>query len=69
MGNKYGDTSTIDARLAELEQEKQQLIELRKELRNPRPTVSIPNPLTPEQKIAIFSSLFRGRTDIFANRW
>ena len=69
MGNKYGDISTIDARLAELEQEKQQLIELRKELRNPRPTVSIPNPLTPEQKIAIFSSLFRGRTDIFANRW
>lgn len=69
MGNKYGDISAIDARLAELEQEKQQLIELRKELRNPRPTVSIPNSLTPEQKIAIFSSLFRGRTDIFANRW
>ena len=52
MGNKYGDIS-------ELEQEEQQLIELRKELRNPGPTVSIPNSLTPEQKIAIFSSLLK----------
>lgn len=69
IGNKYGDISAIDARLAELEREKQQLIELREKLQNPRPTVSIPNSLTPEQKIAIFSSLFRGRTDIFANRW
>lgn len=24
---------------------------------------------SPEQKIAIFRVLFRGRTDIFANRW
>ncbi|MEW8073669.1 MAG: hypothetical protein AB2826_24940, partial [Candidatus Thiodiazotropha sp.] len=24
---------------------------------------------SPEQKIAVFRNLFRGRTDIFANRW
>ena len=28
-GNKFGDISTIDARLTELEQEKQQLMALR----------------------------------------
>jgi superfamily II DNA or RNA helicase len=69
VGNNYGDIPTIEARLAELEQEKQQLIELREQLRKAKPTASVPNPLTPEQKITIFSSLFRGRTDIFANRW
>nr|WP_078487669.1 DEAD/DEAH box helicase [Solemya velesiana gill symbiont] len=69
IGNKYGDIPTIEARLDELEQEKQRLIELREQLRTPKSTASAPNPLTPEQKITIFSCLFRGRTDIFANRW
>jgi superfamily II DNA or RNA helicase len=69
MGNKYGDISAIDARLAELEREKQQLIDRREQLRKPEPTASVSNFLTPEQKITIFSRLFRGRTDIFANRW
>lgn len=69
MGNKYGDISAIEARLAELEREKQQLIDRREQLRKPEPTASVSNFLTPEQKITIFSRLFRGRTDIFANRW
>lgn len=69
MENKYGDISAIDARLAELEREKQQLIDRREQLRKPEPTASVSNFLTPEQKITIYSRLFRGRTDIFANRW
>lgn len=69
-GNKFGDLSTIDARLTELEQEKQQLIALRQELqRRSKPPSPASDSLSLEQKIAIFGMLFRGRTDIFANRW
>ena len=66
---KFRDVSTIDARLTELEHEKQQLISLREKLQQPGLIPSISESLSPEQKISIFRSLFRGRTDIFANRW
>ena len=68
-GDKFRDISAIDARLAELEQEKQQLIALREKLQKSKPTSSVSDSFSPEQKIAIFRNLFRGRTDIFANRW
>jgi len=68
-GDKFSDVSAIDTRLAELEQEKQQLIVLREELQKSKPTPPVSEPLSPEQKLAIFRSLFRGRSDIFANRW
>jgi hypothetical protein len=61
IGDNYGDIATIEARLAELEQEKQHLIELGEQLRKAKSTASVPNSLNPEQKITIFSSLFRGR--------
>jgi superfamily II DNA or RNA helicase len=68
-GNGFEDISAIDARLAELEQEKQQLVALKEELQTPKPTAPASDLLTVEQKIAIFRMLFRGRTDIFAHRW
>jgi hypothetical protein len=68
-GKKFGDISTIDARLTELEQEKQQLMALKEELQKSGPTPPVSDSLSPEQKIAIFRNLFRGRSDIFANRW
>jgi superfamily II DNA or RNA helicase len=68
-GDKFHDLSAIDSRLAELEREKQQLIALRAELRNSKTAPPISDSFSPEQKIAIFRNLFRGRTDIFANRW
>jgi hypothetical protein len=68
-GDKFHDISAIDARLADLEREKQQLFALREELQNSRPTPAVSDSFSPEQKIAIYRSLFRGRTDIFANRW
>ncbi len=68
-GKTFHDTSAIDARLAELEREKQQLLALREELQASNPTPAVSETLTPEQKIAIFSRLFRGRIDIFARRW
>ena len=66
---KFHDISAIDARLTELEQEKQDLIALRKKLQASKPAPPVSDSFSPEQKIAIFRSLFRGRTDIFANRW
>lgn len=68
-GDKLRDISAIDTRLAELEQEKQRLIALKEELQKSRPTPPVSDSLSPEQKIAIFRNLFRGRSDIFANRW
>ncbi len=68
-GDKFHDISAIDSRLADLEQEKQQLIALRAELQKSKPVPPISDSFSPEQKIAIFRNLFRGRTDIFANRW
>lgn len=67
--DKFRDISTIDARLNELGQEKQQLISLREELLKSKLIPTISEVFSKEQKIAVFRSLFRGRTDIFANRW
>ncbi len=58
----------IDARLAELEEQKKRLLTLRRQLQQSPPIAPDSNSYSPEQKIAIFRGLFRGRTDIFANR-
>ena len=63
------DLSSIDARLAELEQERQHLMALREDLKKTQSTAPVSNKFSPNQKIALFRKLFRGRTDIFANRW
>jgi len=63
------DISAIDSRLADIEKEKQRLIALRAELQKSQPVPPTSDSFSPEQKIAIFRNLFRGRTDIFANRW
>lgn len=65
----YNDLSAIDARLAELEYEKQKLIALRADLEKKQSICHTTQIFTPEQKIALFRKLFRGRTDFFANRW
>lgn len=65
----FQSTAEIDARLAELEQEKKQLLALREQLQQPPPNTSDSPLYSPEQKIAIFRGLFRSRADIFANRW
>ena len=59
----------IDARLSELEDEKNQLLALREQLQQPSPIAPDSKFYTPKQKIAIFRGFFRGRTDIFATRW
>lgn len=65
----FQSTAEIDARLAELEHEKKQLLALRERLQPPSQNTPDSTLYSPEQKIAIFRGLFRGRTDIFANRW
>ena len=59
----------IDTRLAELEEEKKKLLALREELQKSSLTAQDSSLYSPEQKVAIFRGLFRGRTDVFANRW
>ena len=68
-GKSINDISAIDARLAELDKEREHLIELRDELRRLQLTPRAYKSFSPDQKISIFRSLFRGRTDIFATRW
>ena len=65
----FENVAEIDARLCELEEEKKLLLSLREQLQQPEPASPVSSSYSPEQKIAIFRSLFRGRTDIFAIRW
>lgn len=67
--DKFRDISNIDARLNELEREKQQLIALREELLKSKPIPAVSGSFSTKQKKAIFRGLFHGRIDIFANRW
>lgn len=64
---KLESLADVEAKLIKLEQERKQLLIQREKLKQ-RPPISSAS-YSPEQKIAIFRSLFRGRTDIFANRW
>jgi superfamily II DNA or RNA helicase len=59
----------IDAKLAELKEKQKQLLALREQLQQSLPIAPDSTSYSPEQKIAIFRNLFRGRTDIFAKRW
>ncbi|MDT8309921.1 MAG: DEAD/DEAH box helicase family protein [Methylophaga sp.] len=68
-GGKFHDISAINSRLADLEREKQRLLTLKAALQKSKPVSPISDSFSPEQKIAIFRNLFRGRSDIFANRW
>lgn len=65
----FQSIAEIDSRLVALEKEKKQLLALREQLQQPSPNTSDSTLYSPEQKIAIFRGLFRGRNDIFANRW
>lgn len=67
--SEYRSVSAIDARLAEIEKEKQHLLSLKKELKKTQLRASIGSSMSPGQKIEIFRRLFRGRVDVFATRW
>ena len=67
--NSFQCIAEIDERLAELNKEQEQLLALKEQFQQPIPYISDSTSYTPEEKIAIFRGLFRGRTDIFANRW
>ena len=56
---RYPNISAIDNRLAELENEKQQLLALREALRSAQNERSVQT-FTPEQKVALFRQRFRG---------
>ena len=68
-GNVLHNISGIDARLAELDKEKERLFALREELHRSQQKSPAFESFSSDQKISIFRRLFRGRTDIFATRW
>ena len=59
-----------EIRLTQLEEEKQKLLQ-RKKILNELKTQIKPsgNLLSTDQKVRLFQSLFKGRSDIFANCW
>ncbi len=59
------ELAIIDARLAEIEAEKQQYLYRRQQLL----LKSSQKNLSPDQKVALFQKLFKGRSDVFATRW
>ena len=63
--DKFRDISNIDARLNELEREKQQLIALREELLKSKPIPAVSGSFSTKQKKAIFRGLFEERMKIF----
>ncbi len=64
------EIESINHKLASLELEKKALIEKREALLQPSSNPqSIATELSVNQKVALFQKLFRGRSDIFANRW
>lgn len=65
MTNELAD---IDQRLAEIEQEKADLLARKSELQQAR-NIPVSAQLTPNQKVELFRSFFRGRSDVYAIRW
>ena len=60
----------IKSRLQNLEKDKRQLLKRKQVLENQTTEVMpVINQLGTEQKIALFLDLFKGRTDVYANRW
>nr|VFJ66414.1 MAG: hypothetical protein BECKFW1821C_GA0114237_100958 [Candidatus Kentron sp. FW] len=67
----------IDARLLDLETEKQRLLRRKRILQHrqnnptsaPTPKPAQSSQLSPAQKVALFRELFKGRPDVFARRW
>ncbi|MEH6650501.1 MAG: DEAD/DEAH box helicase family protein [Motiliproteus sp.] len=59
----------IDKQLAELEAKRKRLIEERQQILATPQRLQAVEEFTPDQKIQLFGSLFRGRTDLFASRW
>ena len=68
--NTEKELHSIKLRLQQLEDEKQQLLQRQDALNNlskhDKPEA---NQLSTDQKVHLFKELFKGRTDIFANRW
>ncbi len=74
VNNKFSgiavdNIAAIDAQLEELDKEKERLLALKGELQKSQASPPGTGSFSPDQKIALFRRLFRGRTDVFATRW
>ena len=74
MASAENELSSITQRLQAIEREKAELLVRQQELLSSQATAEEPllsniEVLSPQQKVELFSSLFRGRDDIYALRW
>jgi len=74
VNNTDQELRAIDKQLDALDQKKSELLARKKLLLNTKniivhPISNTSVPLSPRQKIELFSSLFKGRDDVFALRW
>jgi len=68
--NTDDELRDIEIRLMQLEQEKLQLLQRKKTLNELKTQIKpSSNLFSTDQKVRLFQSLFKGRTDIFSNRW
>jgi len=67
--NIADEINSIDSRLAQLDVEREQLIQQKNALLNQPISKPLASRFTTEQKVSLFQSLFKGRMDIFATRW
>ena len=63
------EITAIDKRVAELNVEREQLLQRKQIILNRPKSHQTRANLSTDQKVSIFKNLFRGRTDIFATRW
>jgi len=63
------EITAIDKRIAELNVEREQLLQRKQAILNRPKSHQAHTNLSTDQKVSIFKNLFRGRTDIFATRW
>ncbi len=63
------EITAIDKRIAELNVEREQLLQRKQAILNRPKSHQTHTNLSTDQKVSIFKNLFRGRADIFATRW
>ena len=74
MHPKFNNTKDellhINSRLHNIEKEKQQLLQRKQTLENQnQQNLSVATQLSTKKKVSLFLTLFKGRSDLFANRW
>ena len=69
FGSHINEINLIDQPVAELDEERNQLLQRKQQLLSSLQTQKSKSHLTTAQKVSIFKNRFRGRDDIYTTRW